>query len=511
MEDTFDVAVIGAGIAGSSTAYLMKRQIPGLRIVLIEKSEQFDRKVGESTSEVSAGFLTRVVNLAQHLGHDQLSKSGLRFWFYGQSDDCFTRCSELGPKVQTRLPTFQLDRAKLDQAILEKALAAGCDLLRPAKLLRLELGGEGNNELEIGIGNETRKMRVRWVVDASGRVATIARKLNLYHPLKEHPTNAVWARFRQTSDLDGSDLWEQMPQFAEPCWVMRQWATNHLMGYGWWCWIIPLKGGDFSAGVTYDTRIYQLPEGPTLGDRLKAHLLIHPLGRRLFANAHFIENDVRAFSMLPYYSEQTIGDGWVLVGDSAGFLDPLYSPGLDFVSYTVNNAVTLLSDVLSGKNISKAKDFYNKRYQEQFHTWFNGVFKDKYYYMGDAELMSAAMLMDVTAYFMGPVRKMYGNAPDRYTDLPYGGPVGQSVGKFMRLYNRRLAKIAQRRMAAGTYGRRNSDRRMLLPGFSPDAESLKLATIGLRLWAKAEWQNLFLRTTAKSSSTEPVPAASSRS
>jgi hypothetical protein len=66
-------------------------------------------------------------------------------------------------------------------------------------------------------------------------------------------------------------------------------------------------------------------------------------------------------------------------------------------------------------------------------------------------------------------------------------------------------------MAAGTYGRRNSDRRMLLPGFSPDAESLKLATIGLRLWAKAEWQNLFLRATAKSSSTEPVPAASSRS
>jgi flavin-dependent dehydrogenase len=355
MECSYDVAVIGGAIAGASTAYLLKRKNPALRILIIEKSMEFDRKVGESTSEVSACFLTRVLNLAQHLGHEQITKSGLRFWFYRESTDCFTRCAEIGPKSQTRLPTFQLDRSKLDSKVLEMAVAAGCELWRPAKLHQFELGGEGRNSLTVKIGEETRGVSARWVIDGSGRAAVVPRKLKILRPLTSHPTNAVWARFRCTADLDGAAMWEEAPRFTEPCWTMRQWATNHLMGYGWWCWIIPLKGGDFSVGVVYDSRIYRLPAGPSLGDRLKAHLLNHPLGRRLFENAQFIEHDVRALSALPYFCEQTIGDGWALVGDSAGFLDPLYSPGLDFISYTASGIAEIVQDALAGKDVTNAR------------------------------------------------------------------------------------------------------------------------------------------------------------
>src|SRR5271157_1309630 len=111
MRYSYDVAVVGGAMAGASTAYLLKRKDPSLHILIIEKAAEFDRKVGESTSEVGACFLMRVLNISNHLGNEQITKSGLRMWFYKKSDDNFTRCAELGPKHQTRLPAFQVDRA----------------------------------------------------------------------------------------------------------------------------------------------------------------------------------------------------------------------------------------------------------------------------------------------------------------------------------------------------------------------------------------------------------------
>ncbi len=102
----------------------------------------------------------------------------------------------------------------------------------------------------------------------------------------------------------------RFPRYAGSCQVSRASATNHLTGYGWWCWIIPLRGGDFSAGLVYDSRLYTPPEGARLGDRLKAHLLTHPVGREIFMDAEYIEGDVKAYSMLPYYAERIAGPRW---------------------------------------------------------------------------------------------------------------------------------------------------------------------------------------------------------
>jgi 2-polyprenyl-6-methoxyphenol hydroxylase-like FAD-dependent oxidoreductase len=143
MQSSYDVAVIGGAIAGASTAYLLKRKTPSLRILIIEKTEAFDRKVGESTSEVGACFLMRVLNLAGHLGHQQITKSGLRMWFYWDSEECFTRCGEVGPKHQTRLPAFQLDRSTLMKRFCRKRSARDVNSgarrrCRPSKAIRPE-------------------------------------------------------------------------------------------------------------------------------------------------------------------------------------------------------------------------------------------------------------------------------------------------------------------------------------------------------------------------------------
>ena len=67
MHSEFDVAVVGGAFSGAATALLLKRRSPALRVLIIEKTEAFDRKVGESTTEVSSCFLTRVPVSYTHL------------------------------------------------------------------------------------------------------------------------------------------------------------------------------------------------------------------------------------------------------------------------------------------------------------------------------------------------------------------------------------------------------------------------------------------------------------
>ena len=81
MDVSCDVAIIGGAFSGAATGCSCEAEKPGLRILVIEKAAEFDRKVGESTTEVSSCFLTRVLGLPHYLGHHHLAKQGLRMWF----------------------------------------------------------------------------------------------------------------------------------------------------------------------------------------------------------------------------------------------------------------------------------------------------------------------------------------------------------------------------------------------------------------------------------------------
>ncbi len=162
-------------------------------------------------------------------------------------------------------------------------------------------------------------------------------------------------------EWDSYEWHERFPNYANQCRTGREWATNHLFGRGWWVWIIPLQGGDVSAGLVYDSRIFKFPEGQTLAQRLHAHILSHPVGREIFGTAKVIEGDVHALSMLPYHSEKVCDNGSAMVGDAAGFIDPLYSPGLDFCSYTSYYVADLLRAVWRAKTSPGSFVDYNEQ------------------------------------------------------------------------------------------------------------------------------------------------------
>lgn len=492
MKFDHDVVIIGGAFSGAATALMLKRMHPAARVLIIEKAAEFDRKVGESTTELSSCYMTRLLGLTNYLGHHHLAKQGLRMWFAARADQAFDDCVELGARYQARLPTFQVDRSTLDSHLLDLAVAAGCDLRRPAKVTRFELNGREGQSISVGTEGGEETFRARWLVDASGRASVIARKLGHFKPNTEHPINAVWARFTDVKDWDSYEWREKFRDYANACRTSRNWATNHLMGHGWWCWIIPLHGGDVSAGIVYDSRIFKLPDGPNLGERLRAHLLSHPVGAEIFGAAQIIEGDVHAYSALPYSSGKVCDDGWATVGDAAGFIDPLYSPGLDFCSYTSYYVADLLARSLAGEEVAESLTYYNEQYPITYRLWFETLYKDKYYYMGDAELMSAALLLDVGMYFIGLVIPVYRDPEKEFLRLPFEGAAGRVVGGLMKFYNRRLVALAQRRLATGCYGKRNAGWRELYDGFVPDGRVRKLIRKGLFRWWRAELKNLRL-------------------
>jgi hypothetical protein len=255
---------------------------------------------------------------------------------------------------------------------------------------------------------------------------------------------------------------------------------------GWWCWIIPLKGGDVSVGLVYDTRLFSPPEGASIGERLQAHFRSHPVGREILGDAIPVAGDQKAYSALPYVSERIAGDGWVLAGDAAGFIDPLYSPGLDFCSFTSQGAATLVADSLDGIDVSVSTQSWNERYSFCYRAWFESIYQDKYYYLGDAELMAAAFLHDIASYHLGPVRQVYSDPSVQFNAFPFDGIPGKIVHRAMRFFNRRLSIVARRKLAAGVYGDRNADWRLLVPGFLPDASAGKLLAKAFLRLAVAE-------------------------
>jgi len=504
----YDIVIMGGAFSGTSSAILLKRKFPDLRVLIIERSVEFDRKVGESTSEVAGCFLTRVLKLGMHLSQKHVMKHGLRMWFHRESDNLPGSSTEVGPAFQGRLPTFQLNRIKLDTKLLEEAEELGCEILRPATIKTFSLGGVGKNKLRVNLADgEIRELTAGWLIDASGKASAIAKHRKTWRSYAdEHPTSAMWTRFKNVCHIDSDEGLKMLEGIDERCLAQRGYSTNHLMGYGWWSWIIPLDNGEVSAGVTWDQRLFTPPGEGTISERVKEHLVKHPIGKLMFEDAEAVENDNKYYKGLSYYTEEVSGNGWTIVGDAAGFMDPLYSQGLDYCAHTVYSSFTMLRDHFSGECVKGKIEEMNREFKRSYFYWFDAIYRDKYWYMGDAELMNAAFLMDIATYFVGPVRLVYTSEDAEFSRMPYYGPAGTLFAKFMALYNRRLVVLAQKKIAKGVYGDKNLDHSFLVTGsFTPSPASMKLLWKGMKVWLKVELRFAFVKPSALGEPTMMTP------
>ena len=351
-------------------------------------------------------------------------------------------------------------------------------------------------------------LRARWFLDASGHAALLARREGWIEENRDHPISAVWARWRGLADWDGLELARRYPGWAGASFAARGNATNHLASDGWWAWMIPLKGGDVSVGVVYDERRVRWPRDGTPGERLKAFLSAHPVGREILAPGTWNEGDVHQRRRLAYSSRVFAGDGFALLGDASGFLDPLYSPGMDWVAYTVTAATELVLAERSGAPIGAAISLHNRRFRRSYTRWFEAVYRDKYDYLGEFDLMRIAFLFDLGFYFWGVVSRPMKDGAAALREPTFSNPATAPIAWFMRTYNRRLATIARCREERGHRGFRNRGERHLVSGFTHQPSSTRALFQAGRLWASLElvegwrsWRREIPRRTAEDPAT----------
>ncbi|MGF1465288.1 MAG: NAD(P)/FAD-dependent oxidoreductase [Sandaracinaceae bacterium] len=348
MSSTPDVIVMGGGLAGLTLARQLTRRRPGTRVTLLERSTRplprACHKVGESSVEVGTHYFAEVLGLRPYLEREHLPKNGLRF-FCGRGD--IEDRTEIGPGELPPVPSFQLDRGKLESD-LRAMVAPHVDLREGWSVRDIELSSDGAHRVRATAPDgQLHALGARWVVDATGRRRLLRPRLGL---ARGSAIDASAAWFRIAGRVDPASL-------ASPSavrWRSRdprdhRWlSTNHLTGRGYWVWLIPLATGHTSVGIVADRAEH--PDGSFHREAsARAWLADHEpaLAARLDGVPFEDFGFVRDYS---YGAEAFLGESrWACVGEAAFFVDPLYSPGSDFIAFTNTFATELIADDLEGR------------------------------------------------------------------------------------------------------------------------------------------------------------------
>lgn len=394
---TYDVVILGSGIAGGFLTRQLVLERPDLSILVLEASEKMtDYKVGESTVEVAAHYMIRKLNLGTYLYQHQLPKNGLRFFFDSEKKDLpLTKMSEIGSDHMPYHPSFQLERAALERDLVEMNRKSGAEVLLGARVTDLAIEDDGPHTVHYESGGEKHAVKARWVCDASGRRHLVARKLG-QKIVKETRLNtaAAWGRYWNVAGLDAvrDPAWRSRVRYTS-----RHLSTNHMMYDGYWIWFIPLAGDLMSVGVVYDKD--RIGAGPRNKEDFEAFVKSHRSSRELMEGAVF--EDFQGYAHLPYHTDRFFSTSrWGLTGEAGAFVDPFYSPGSDFIA-TANELLTslILAD-LGGRahELPERVELYNAFYRLKYEATLR-LYSKLYPVFGSYEIYRVKYLLDFNNYY----------------------------------------------------------------------------------------------------------------
>jgi hypothetical protein len=164
---------------------------------------------------------------------------------------------------------------------------------------------------------------------------------------------------------------------------------------------------------------------------------------------------------------------------------------MDWISFTTTSAAHLITRILKGEAPGPLVERHNRDFATCHRRWFQSVYKDKYHYMGEYDLMSLAFRLDLSLYYWGVVVPPFTEGELALTMPPYSPPSGKIFAALMSCYNRRFASIAKRRRKHGLLGRSNKEMRCLLPGFTLERKDMFRLFGMLFDWLKLELREGF--------------------
>lgn len=435
-----DVAIVGGGIAGLSLAIQLRQALPDASVTVIERqahpTPEAAHKVGESSVEIQAHYLRDVLGLEDHLNREQLRKFGLRMFFPYDGNLDISRRVEFGQIEEAPLPTYQIDRGRFENHLGIRAAEDGVCFLDNVSVKAIDLGdGDEPHVITIGSGGQARSIRARWVVDASGRAAILKRQLGLSRPVT-HRANSSWLRVAEPIDIDAwSDdaAWRARTEvergpYGRPGGARRL-STNHLMGTGYWVWVIPLASGSTSIGIVADAEIHP-HEGFNTLDRAIAWLRIHePQCAAAIEEHRQSIQDFRVMRDYAYGCKQVYSDQrWCITGEAGVSIDPLYSSGGDLMGISNGLITDLIQRDRAGEDIREKVIAHNQLYLVLSEIWMV-AYENQFQLMGNPQVMVAKVIWDTIVYWSVPGLLFFHGKFPRLEDSP------TALGNLLRAWN----------------------------------------------------------------------------
>ena len=423
-----DVVILGGGLAGLTLALQLKQRLPALDVLVIERRghpvPEAAHKVGESTVEIAAHYFGTVLGLQQHLQECQLKKFGFRFFFSDGERD-LANVTELGAGTFLPTPAYQLDRGIFENALACFARERGVRFLDGAIVRDFALDeGAGAHNIRFEHAGATHYAQSRWLIDATGRSGLVKRRLGLALA-NDHDVNAVWFRIASRIDVDD---WSDDPSWLARCDPPHRWlSTIHLVGDGYWVWLIPLASGSHSVGIVADHALHPL-DGINTFAKAMTWLARHQ--PRLFEALDGKRGELQDFAFFRHFSygcKQVFSGSqrWALTGDAGLFLDPFYSPGSDFIAIGNTFITELIQHDLAGGPVEMYADVYQKIYLSLY-EYMLPIYVGQYRLFGDAEVMPVKVLWDYTFYWGVMCQLFFQN---RLTDIAAMGRLSRVLAR----------------------------------------------------------------------------------
>lgn len=394
-----DVVIVGGGLAGLTLALQLRDRLPSLSITVLERDNhpapEAAHKVGESTVEIGAHYLDTVLGLDAHLRERQLRKFGFRF-FFSERTAGIDAVTELGASRYLHTPGYQLDRGILENFLGERVRALGISFITSAIVREIRLAESGTHGVTFDHQGKQHELTADWLVDASGRAGLLRRQLGLQTD-NGHHANAAWFRLATRIDIDD---WSQDAAWHARCDYRERWlSTNHLVGPGYWVWLIPLSSGSHSVGIVAEESMHPLREFNSF-ERALAWLQAHqPQLARIVEQNRGKLQDFIALRRFSYGCKRVFSPRrWALTGEAGLFLDPFYSPGTDFIAIANTYITELVARDLAGESIEMHARIYEQIYFSFYESTL-ALYRDQYAMFGDAEVMPAKVIWDYTYYW----------------------------------------------------------------------------------------------------------------
>jgi flavin-dependent dehydrogenase len=318
MQPEYDVAIIGGGPAGSTAGILLAQA--GRRVIVLER-EKFPRfHIGESLLPYSLAAFDRL-GVREELDRWAVDKRGAEV-----ATACGTRAVkflfEKGFRLQHRR-SYQVERAKFDAVLLERARRVGAEVREETRVDRVDFA-EDAATLHTSAG----EIRARYVIDASGRQTVIGQQFGLKEPYPHLRKFSCFAHYEGVQRDAGIEAG----------------LTRLVRAAGHWFWLIPLDDVRTSVGVVMETDDFKAmkkaPEAALDWAIADSALMRGRMGaaRRL--------TQVHAVGDYSYRHTRLTGPRWMLAGDAAGFIDPIFSTGVFLAIHSGEQCADAVNEVL---------------------------------------------------------------------------------------------------------------------------------------------------------------------